>query len=54
VHQECVYEANFAARPVLTEIATGRKPGDRRQAVALVGRIVVEEQQLREPGCIEG
>ncbi|MFJ3310620.1 hypothetical protein ACIPSA_48225 [Streptomyces sp. NPDC086549] len=52
-HQGSVYEASFAALPVLTEIATGRKPGGRWQALALAGRIVVEEQQLREPGYVQ-
>lgn len=52
-HQGSVYEASFAALPVLTDIAAGRKPGARRQALALAGRIVVEEQQLHEPGYVQ-
>ncbi|MFJ8509611.1 hypothetical protein [Streptomyces avermitilis] len=52
-HQESVYEASFAALPVLTEIATGRKPGTCWQALALAGRIVVEEQQFHEPGYVQ-
>lgn len=52
-HQGSVYEASFAALPALTEIATGRKPGARRQALSLAGRIVVEEQRLHEPGYVQ-
>jgi hypothetical protein len=43
-HQGSVYTASFAALPVLTDIATGRKPS---------GRIVVEEQQLHKPGYVQ-
>ncbi|MFD8309091.1 hypothetical protein ACFV29_43295 [Streptomyces sp. NPDC059690] len=53
-HQGSVYEASFAALPVLADIATGRKPGSRWQALGLAGRIVVEEQQLHEPGYVQG
>ncbi|MEU9450942.1 hypothetical protein [Streptomyces sp. NPDC048277] len=52
-HQGSVYTASFAALPVLAEIATGRKRGGRRQALELAGRIVVEEQQLHEPGYVQ-
>lgn len=57
-HQGSVYTASFAALPVLTDIATGgrpsgRKPSGRRQALGLAGRIVVEEQQLHEPGYVQ-
>lgn len=52
-HQGTVYEASFAALPVLTEIATGRRPGSSWEALALAGRIVVEEQQLHEPGYVQ-
>ena len=48
-----MYEASFAALPVLTDIATGRKPGGRWQALGLAGRILVEEQQLHEPGYVQ-
>lgn len=49
-HQGTVSSASFAALPVLAEIATGRKPGDHWQAIALAGRIVVGEKQLHKPG----
>lgn len=49
-HQGTVYPAGFAALPVLADIATGRKAGDRPQAIALAGRIVVEEGQLHQAG----
>ncbi|WP_328357805.1 hypothetical protein OG800_19470 [Streptomyces sp. NBC_00445] len=52
-HQGSVYTASFAALPVLTDIATGRKPGGRWQALGLAGRIVVQEQQLHEPGYVQ-
>ncbi|MBX9395263.1 hypothetical protein K4749_17080 [Streptomyces sp. TRM72054] len=52
-HQGSVYTASFAALPVLTDIAAGRKPGGRWQALGLAGRIVVEEQQLHEPGYVQ-
>lgn len=52
-HQGSVDTAGFAALPVLTEIATGRMPGGRWQALGPVGRIVVEEQQLHEPGYVQ-
>ncbi|MEE1671582.1 hypothetical protein RCR19_39860 [Streptomyces sp. WAC07094] len=52
-HQRTVYTASFAALPVLTDIATGRRAGSRWQALALAGRIVVEEQQLHEPGYVQ-
>lgn len=52
-HQGSVYSASFAAVPVLADIATGRKPGGRWQALGLAGRIVVEEQQLHEPGYVQ-
>ncbi|MFJ8023909.1 hypothetical protein [Streptomyces sp. NPDC096311] len=53
-HQGTVYTASFAALPVLADIATGRKPGGRWQALGLAGRIVVREQQLHEPGYVQG
>ncbi|MFH9084967.1 hypothetical protein [Streptomyces sp. NPDC017673] len=46
-------EARFAALPVLTEIATGRQQGSSWEALAPAGRIVVEEQQLHEPGYVQ-
>lgn len=49
-HQGTVYSASFAALPVLAEIATGRKPGDHWQAIALAGCIVVGERRLHKPG----
>lgn len=52
-HQGSVYTASFAALPVLTDIAAGRKPGGRWPALGLAGRIVVEEQQLHEPGYVQ-
>ncbi|MER5599379.1 hypothetical protein [Streptomyces sp. NPDC002265] len=52
-HQGSVYTASFAALPVLTDIATGRKPGGRWPSLGLAGRIVVEEQQLHEPGYVQ-
>lgn len=52
-HQGSVYTASFAALPVLTDIATGRKRGGSWQALGLAGRIVVEEQQLHEPGYVQ-
>lgn len=52
-HQRSVYSASFAAVPVLADIATGRKPGGSWQALGLAGRIVVEEQQLHEPGYVQ-
>ncbi|MFD8035559.1 hypothetical protein [Streptomyces sp. NPDC059717] len=48
-----MYTARFAALPVLADIATCRKPGGRWQALGLAGRIVVEEQQLHEPGYVQ-
>jgi hypothetical protein len=53
-HQGSVYTASFAALPVLADIATGRKAGGCWQALGLAGRIVVEEQQLHEPGYAQG
>ncbi|MFF9408187.1 hypothetical protein ACF1B0_22095 [Streptomyces anandii] len=53
-HQGSVYTASFAALPVLADIATGRKPGGCWQALGLAGLIVVEEQQLHEPGYVQG
>lgn len=41
-HQGTVYEANYAALPVLGDIATGRAPGGREQAVLMAGLIVAE------------
>ncbi len=52
-HQGSVYTASFAALPVLADIAAGRKPGDCWQALGLAGRIVVQEQQLHEPGYVQ-
>ncbi|MEV8067860.1 hypothetical protein AB0P32_17280 [Streptomyces sp. NPDC085995] len=52
-HQGTVYPASFAALPVLADIATGRVPGGRRQALALAGRVVTEEQQLHPPGYVQ-
>ncbi|WNM29291.1 hypothetical protein RKE30_02180 [Streptomyces sp. Li-HN-5-11] len=48
-----MYTASFAALPVLADIAIGRKPGGRWPALKLAGRIVVEEQQLHEPGYVQ-
>ena len=52
-HQGSVYTASFAALPVLTDIAAGRRPGGRRSALGLAGRIVVAEQQLHELGYVQ-
>ncbi|MGW4567665.1 hypothetical protein ACWEN3_36540 [Streptomyces sp. NPDC004561] len=52
-HQGSVYTASFAALPVLSDIAAGRKPGGRWQALGLAGRIVVEEQQFHKPGYVQ-
>ncbi len=52
-HQGTVYTASFAALPALADIATGRKAGARGQALGLAGRIVVQEQQLHEPGYVQ-
>ncbi|MGW9032770.1 hypothetical protein ACWGQ5_54400 [Streptomyces sp. NPDC055722] len=41
-HQGTVYEASYAALPVLADIATGRAPGERKQAVLMAGLIVAE------------
>ncbi len=41
-HQGSVYDASWAALPHLTDIACGRAPGDRFQAVVLAGAIVVD------------
>ena len=51
--QRSVYTASFAALPRLTDIAAGRKPGGRWPALGLADRIVVEEQQLHEPGYVQ-
>ncbi|WP_443305932.1 hypothetical protein [Streptomyces sp. KR55] len=37
-----MYEASYAALPVLADIATGRAPGERKQAVLMAGLIVAE------------
>jgi hypothetical protein len=37
-----VYGASYAALPMLTDIATGRAPGERDEAVALAGCIVAD------------
>ena len=37
-HEGTVYTASFAALPVLADIATGRKPGARGQALGLAGK----------------
>lgn len=52
-HQGSVYTASFATLPLLADIATGRKPGNRWQALALAGRVVVGERQLHEPGYVQ-
>ena len=41
-HQGDVYGASYAALPMLTDIATGRAPGERDEAVALAGCIVAD------------
>ncbi|WP_329038855.1 hypothetical protein OHT61_15450 [Streptomyces sp. NBC_00178] len=41
-HQGTVYEASYAALPVLADIASGRAPGERKQAVLMGGLIVAE------------
>ncbi|MGW4560863.1 hypothetical protein ACWEN3_00190 [Streptomyces sp. NPDC004561] len=41
-HQGTVYDAGYAALPVLADIATGRAPGERKQAVLMAGLIVAE------------
>ncbi|WP_157878447.1 hypothetical protein [Streptomyces chattanoogensis] len=41
-HQGTVYEASYAAVPVLADIATGRAPGERKQAVCMAGLTVAE------------
>ncbi|MHC5906440.1 hypothetical protein ACVNF4_21420 [Streptomyces sp. S6] len=39
-HQGTVYTASFAALPLLTDIATGRAPGARGEAVLMAGHVV--------------
>lgn len=51
-HQGTVYPASFAALPVLADIATGRRPGDRQAALALAGGIVAGERHLHQPGHV--
>ncbi|MER5435310.1 hypothetical protein [Streptomyces sp. NPDC002588] len=54
-HQGSVYSASFAALPVLTDIAVGRAPGGRDDAVSLAGFIVAEadpEDRTRYAGEI--
>ncbi|WP_139238089.1 hypothetical protein [Streptomyces pini] len=46
-HQGTVYEASYAALPLLADIAAGRAPGDRRQAVLMAGLIVAEADAAR-------
>ncbi|MFE2017737.1 hypothetical protein ACFW9O_06720 [Streptomyces sp. NPDC059499] len=41
-HQGTVYEASYAALPALADIASGRAPGERKQAVLMGGLIVAE------------
>ncbi|MGW1881991.1 hypothetical protein [Streptomyces sp. NPDC001970] len=42
-HQGSAYEASYAALPVLADIAAGRAPGEREQAVLLAGAIMASE-----------
>ncbi|MFJ8111492.1 hypothetical protein [Streptomyces sp. NPDC096132] len=54
-HQGSVYGASFAALPLLTDIATGRAPGNRDDALSLAGFIVGEagpEERARYEGVI--
>ncbi|WP_416972837.1 hypothetical protein [Streptomyces sp. 4F14] len=39
-HQGTVYDASFAALPLLTDIAMGRSPGGRDEALLMAGHIV--------------
>ncbi|MGJ5895653.1 hypothetical protein ACSCBZ_27405 [Streptomyces niveiscabiei] len=39
-HQGTVYDASFAALPLLTDIATGRAPGAREEALLMAGLVV--------------
>ncbi|MFF3420476.1 hypothetical protein ACFYW9_38320 [Streptomyces sp. NPDC002698] len=41
-HQGTVYDASYAALPVLADIAAGRVPGERKQAVLMAGLIAAE------------
>ncbi|MET7684971.1 hypothetical protein [Streptomyces sp. NPDC005423] len=41
-HQGSVYDASWAALPVLTEIALGRAPGEPTQAVVMAGLIATD------------
>ncbi|MER5402915.1 hypothetical protein [Streptomyces sp. NPDC002599] len=52
-HQGSVYTASFASLPGLTDIATGRRPGNRHLALGLAGRIVSAEQQVHELGHVQ-
>jgi hypothetical protein len=46
-HQGSVYEASWAAMPVLTDIALGRAPGEPLQAVLMAGLITTDPDTVR-------
>ncbi|MGI5451901.1 hypothetical protein ACQEWB_01685 [Streptomyces sp. CA-249302] len=46
-HQGSVYDASWAALPVLADIARGRAPGEPFQAVVLAGAIIVGGEDRR-------
>ncbi|MET7454630.1 hypothetical protein ABZT03_22615 [Streptomyces sp. NPDC005574] len=48
-HQGSVYDASWAAIPLLTDIARGRTPGDPVQAVAMAGAVMSDP----DPACRE-
>ncbi|MFJ1969790.1 hypothetical protein ACIO93_14075 [Streptomyces sp. NPDC087903] len=46
-HQGSVYDASWAAMPVLADIATGRAPGEPIQAVTMAGLILTDPDPAR-------
>ncbi|MET7476073.1 hypothetical protein ABZT17_17120 [Streptomyces sp. NPDC005648] len=46
-HQGSVYEASWAAMPVLADIALGRAPGEPLQAVLMAGLITTDADDVR-------
>lgn len=56
-HQGTVYDASFAALPLLTDIATGRSPGARNEALLMAGLVVgaggADERKLYEAQIAE-
>ncbi|MGW7202155.1 hypothetical protein [Streptomyces sp. NPDC054837] len=50
-HQGSVYEASWAAMPVLADIARGRAPGEPLQAVLMAGLITTDPDPARRERC---